>query len=62
MESRLSEIKNNTLDEINVENETEATAVESYGEVKSAKKTEISALLNQFLCHSWVPSYIFKGT
>ena len=44
----LSEIKDNTVDEIKVENTTEETAVESYGEVKTAKKTEISTLLNQF--------------
>ncbi|CAE6925513.1 unnamed protein product, partial [Symbiodinium sp. KB8] len=37
-----------TLDEIKVENQTEDAAVENYGEVKTAKKTEISTLLNQF--------------
>ena len=40
--------KDDTLEEIKVENTTEMTSVESYGEVKSAKKTEISTLLNQF--------------
>jgi len=44
----LSEIKDDTLDEIKVENQTEDAAVENYGEVKTAKKTEISTLLNQF--------------
>jgi len=44
----LSEIKDNTIDEIKVENETEDTAVVNFGEVKTAKKTEISTLLNTF--------------
>ncbi|CAE7946288.1 unnamed protein product [Symbiodinium sp. KB8] len=44
----LSEIKDTAMEDIKVENETEDTSVEAYGEVKTAKKTEISSLLNQF--------------
>ncbi|CAE7445466.1 unnamed protein product [Symbiodinium sp. CCMP2592] len=44
----LSEIKDTAVEDIKAENETEDTSVEAYGEVKTAKKTEISSLLNQF--------------